>query len=622
MALLLGLLALGGPSGARAQTPRDDLVAHANRSVAQSGATKEASEVLFPALAAMERPPERFRSGVHDRIHGPSLRETRAASVVTPKDPDWAALSAWAAAPAQQAVLAAIKTITDPSARFVLGFPYGRAGVKPEWAGAGLYVGLGSPQLLAAANGSMEYLFRLSEAATLCSVEAQRRAAAGEGSAAVEPLIGWLRMGRMVSDRLFSMEKQWGMQSVRDAAERMLDISCQHPGLLSAQDIAQAVLELDLRALAPERILFPDGERLACLQLIGLTMEERGGPSATGFAPTMGLIRAEPTGLAAFGGAAYWAQFQGEHAGWFDSIEEVRKVFGDWGQRWQINNQFDPIWQQLTDFSKMDARRFAIIREVVASEPVNIESLFQLRVELMVQLTGARSALGVVGFRARQNTWPPALAAVQPQFVPRLDFDPWSWNERRETRDIFQFFVPMRDQKRGPREEPTPHRMRVRIGGDAGTDLVAAAGAELAAAMPAEMREQLRSAFASGLPADVVDESGRPSADKLKAIAEQNINASPDLTQEQKQALIGSFRGLNQALIDQVFEILRAAVGMAGETDMHTAELRDDTFVLYSVGFNQKADFARVVGRGGEDIIIWPPLLWLEREYARGGAGQ
>lgn len=599
-AVALIVMMASGVAQAR-QAPGDDLIGIANRAVAQTGATREASGVLFPKVAAMAPVPVEFLW-------------VRELSLLTTASPEWAALAAWAAAPAQQEVLTALETITDPRGRYVLGFPYGRGRVEPAWSGAGLRVDLGSPELLARAVTGMDYLEALDRVGALCTVEAQRRAAEGNGAEALDALVAWMRLGRMVADRLFFAEKRWGMQTMAEAAERLLDIAHEHAALFTPDDMSDAVTELDLRSLALERIQFPDGERLALIELVGRTMEPRRGPTETGFAPTLGLLRGG--GLRAFDGAAYWARLQEEHAGWFDTIDMVRDIFGDWGQRWQVNNIFDPIMSSPTDYSKMDPKGFAMVHEVVGG----MEELFALRVELLVAVTGTRSALGVVGYRARHGVWPPALSAVQPQFVRQLDFDPWNYDRARETRGIFQFFIPMRERRAGPREEPRPHRMRVRFGGEA----LSPSQTILASVLGEEQRSMLRRAFEEGLDASLMDpETGRVNAERLKEASIANINALPDLTEEQKRAMVAAVQSMNQSMVESLFEMLRAVVGMAGDTEVWTVELRDDSFVLYSIGPDQLPGFAQVVGMGGEDILIWPPLLTLERRYRAetGGSG-
>jgi len=49
-----------------------------------------------------------------------------------------------------------------------------------------------------------------------------------------------------------------------------------------------------------------------------------------------------------------------------------------------------------------------------------------------------------------------------------------------------------------------------------------------------------------------------------------------------------------------------------------TVSLDESYFVLYSVGEDAVADFARESGVGGADILYWPPVLSLAREQLGG----
>jgi hypothetical protein len=51
------------------------------------------------------------------------------------------------------------------------------------------------------------------------------------------------------------------------------------------------------------------------------------------------------------------------------------------------------------------------------------------------------------------------------------------------------------------------------------------------------------------------------------------------------------------------------------DTITFTVELDEQDFVIYSVGEDAVADFAREVGIGGADIIYWPSELTLVREH-------
>ncbi|MCH8965103.1 MAG: hypothetical protein IIB58_09095 [Planctomycetes bacterium] len=64
-----------------------------------------------------------------------------------------------------------------------------------------------------------------------------------------------------------------------------------------------------------------------------------------------------------------------------------------------------------------------------------------------------------------------------------------------------------------------------------------------------------------------------------------------------------------EALVDR---LLRGGGGAlaSGQT---TVALDDSQFILYCVGSDGKRQMAVRVGVGGSDILIWPPLLSLQR---------
>lgn len=452
---------------------------------------KDASAELFPKLAAMTPAPD----------DGMSERQ---ATLMTPKSPEWKAWSDWAAAEPQQAALTALKTVTDPKERYMLGLRYGEDGIDPQWISAGLYVDIGRPPLVGRAPRGMKYLAHLTELSTLCTIEAVRQAEAGNGEEAVRVVTNWMRLARMVADREFLPEKLWGVTQIIAATERLRDIAFQYPDLLTEANAKDAVAELDPRSLTPERIRFPEGEKLSLLELLALTMKERGGPDGAKFAATMGRLTAEGRSFNAFSQAAHWSQLEPTHAGWFDTRDEITKVFGDWQQRWDLNNVYDVLMRSPTDYSRMDPQKFAMIENIVE----DMESLFDLRMRLYVAIRGTRTAMGVVGFRARFKQWPPNLPAVQPQFVSSLDYDPWSFDQKLGTFQVFRYFVPVRDAVVGPRETAGPHRMQVLIVRDEGLAGADASDADpLDGLFPPFAARAFRDALADGLPSGLFDAS-------------------------------------------------------------------------------------------------------------------
>ena len=67
-----------------------------------------------------------------------------------------------------------------------------------------------------------------------------------------------------------------------------------------------------------------------------------------------------------------------------------------------------------------------------------------------------------------------------------------------------------------------------------------------------------------------------------------------------------------QGLLVSVFSGDLAMGGM-GERAFFIAMVDDSQFLLYSLGPNRRNDLAAVVGAGGDDILIWPPISALRR---------
>lgn len=680
--------ALGGNlvAPAEARQAGQDVIAEVNRGLVAPG-TKDLAEVLFPTLAEIDKPPAQPAS-------------LRAASLMTPSSRQWGEWEAWAKAEKQQAALAALKTVADPKAKYLLQLPYGRASVKAEWVQAGLFVDLGDPPLLALAATGSRYLEALDRLALLCTVEAERLATAGQADECLAVLINWLRLARIIADRPFAHEKAWALAQGQAAVERLGDVACTHAGLFGEKQVQDATRELDPRAIALERIRFPTGERQAITQLISLTIEERGWPKPDSFGPVLGRLtvdRTKPFDL--FNQAAYWTRIGKEHAGWFDCRDEADKVLGDLRKRWEINNFFDPIMQTPTDYSRMDRLKYAMIAQVV--EPV--ANLYDERILTATAVLGVRSALGAVGYRAVHGVWPPSLPAVQPRFVQSLDYDPWYFEREREVRSIYRYFVPMRDQPVGPRALPKPHTIRVSLERTAGMKAEADASAVLSrrffwglgdvASLPGDAldpatgvvnAERLREVLLGRVRTEPITDDERRT---LRSVAEALISLGADSVEKIEQETAAMFG--HSMLREWVTDDLLASIGLSFEefktltirlaveqfkTDAHkaiiaavrarrdptddeilalrearatilcmpefidpyltkilvkqsmasaaedafTIELMDSDFVLYSVGSDGKADFARSVGRAGPDILIWPPVLTLERR-ARGG---
>jgi hypothetical protein len=79
---------------------------------------------------------------------------------------------------------------------------------------------------------------------------------------------------------------------------------------------------------------------------------------------------------------------------------------------------------------------------------------------------------------------------------------------------------------------------------------------------------------------------------------------------EQLEVLLAIGRGIRARSIKD----LEAAGGEGLPTTVFKTTVGDDQFLLYSVGENGVDDRARFVGTYGTDILMWPPILSLQRE--------
>ncbi len=605
---LLSTLVLGAPALAQGGTAsQTDYRGSINSSLGLVGANQDAAGVLFPAVAAMEAPPD-------------SPVTMRAIALMTRSSPDWARWVSWAEAAPQKAVLEALAKVTDPKNKYVMGFNYGREGVDPALIKAGLFVDLGKPPLLAMAALNCQYLEPLENVSRLCTIEAARLADSGNGADAINVLVNWARLGRIVADRQFGLEKIWGLVVLIQACERLRDLAYQHPDAFTEQAIVALQREIDTRALNSDRLRFPEGEKSALMELVRLTFEERGGPKTNEFPVYLGSLYQARSPLEAFNSLDMWSRIAPNHAGYFDTVDQIEKVFGDWQKRWSLTDLFDPLLLEPTDYSKMDPARFAVISALTA--PLLV--LLDLRTTLAMELIGTRAAMACIGFRARNKQWPPNIAAVQPAFVGRLDDDPWSFDPKSRTRRHLQYFVPIRDSVVGPRELPRPHSVTVWLPNEFDLDVVVTPmppAIDLPGGIPGRLVRWFRDALRAGIPSGVFNpESGHVDVGAFKTYLKDSMNKLP-IESDSLKSITDLIDRFDEPTCRMILEAVKKATDYAGERTSFTVELTEKTFVLYSVGADGQRALAADVGEGGKDILIFPPLLSLERQRGPSAGG-
>ncbi|HVZ95131.1 MAG TPA: hypothetical protein VG797_11545 [Phycisphaerales bacterium] len=428
------------------------LLTKANELAGPLSGTTDAAAELGPALVAMQPAPA-FLKTVTD------------ATLLTPKSPKWSEADAWAAGEPQKKVLEALAKVTDPKSKYMFSLKYGAAATNPDWVKAGFFIDLSDPPTLAAAK--FNYLKTLDEMGKLITIEAARRASSDNAKGSLELLTQWLRFSRMMADREFRAEKEWAFRTMLRAAERIRDLLYQNDQPFTPEMLIDTNKEIAERKLLLHRIKFPEGDRIAAQQLIVRTILERGGPNPDTFAATLARLGSADRPLMLFGEAAYWGQVEANHAGWFDTRDELERVHGDWKKRWDLDDPHDMMMRLPTDFSRMDKVRYSLI-DLVGHD---LGGLIRARELLYLELSGTRMAVAVVGFKLAQSQWPPNIKAVQPKFIPENELDIYNFNASKNQFLEFRYWVPIRDQQWGPRDQPKPYAIGVVPFDDQRTDL-------------------------------------------------------------------------------------------------------------------------------------------------------
>ena len=659
---LAALAALGVaslPTGAIAQ---DKFAAEASE-VHQPGAGENnAAEPLLIALSNMDAPPE-------------TIADTPTALLMLPGDPGWSAAKAWATAPNQRAMLDALREVTNPSNPHVFALPYGLENTPPAIEATGLAIDLGDPPLLA--NADTAYLDALDELFSLASIDAARLAEEDDPEAAYK-LVQWIRLARMVADQPLSVEKGWAIHSMRLGVMRLLDLFALHPRLMDEPELIRLVRELSENEIRIERILPPYADRIAMHELVAATFIERRGPNPAAFAPTLAALMSEGTPLGLFGEATYFQRIAEQQANWFDTTEKIDAIYNDWERRWTVPH-YDHIWTQQMERRLIDPARFTLIEDFSP----DLYPIFQDRLALRADVAGARMALSVIGYRRGKGVWPSDLAAIRPTFVDNIDTDPFHDGGDRFVKQfkILEYFVPIRDQKFGAREDPRPHPIRVfRAGGifagiesgplefdtasinqsiDQFIAAVEAGGRSAATPMfeqianaiidqgltRANYRQKIRNdkdrlistalvpaatvalanevASKAGIPAELSDEDVQVLLIEQLRLLFDDIDFTTALGAMRRddritdEVALAGLRAALHASAQSMINLARKLSPSSFGPDYFDVELDQHNFIIYARGIDRRADWAREVGPDAADYLIWPPILSLLRSELR-----
>jgi len=457
LAAAIALLSLVGLAGhAEAQ----GLVDRANALYDSIDEEDRSDLILLPHVARMDPPPP--------VIDGPVQ-----AMLLPAGAGGWDEAEAWATAEPQRAVLKAIHEVGtewDPIRGKAFGLPYGVAAVAEMPAGleliqAGLYVELGEPPLLA--DAQFLYLDGLDDVASLVNVEATRLAAAGDPFAALQLLMDYTYFGWQMARREMFVEARWGYRSMIATMTRLRDVAYTDWRSESPSLTAHNVIDLLRRAetgrdLRFDLLDFPEGDHIAMTQILAIVFDESGRLDEETFGPTMARLSSRGRSLRLFSEVSWWEKAADIQADGEEMKEKAAGVWRDWAEnRWR-REAFDPKLKTPSTFERLTGE-FATVRTVYTHRmrdgEVSPQILLHERQRLLTEAAGTRTALALMGYHNATGRFPPSVFAIRPQFVKRVDDDPYN----PEPMAPLQYFVPWKVNYREPasREETPPHSVRI-----------------------------------------------------------------------------------------------------------------------------------------------------------------
>lgn len=591
---------------------------------------QRSEKILLPAVGAMEAPPA-------------DLATPLRAALIAPGDALWSQADAWAQGAAQRAAIEALRKVGESEKTMAFLLLYGADQVPAEWKSAGMYVDLGTPPLLAAAQ--FHYLRGLDHLAALTHVEATRLGEAGQPAEALQLLADLVQFGRQMADREFTAESAWGLSTMAHGLERIRDVAWTYRDGLTDTQIKEVIDRAEAAQIRLDRLVLPQADHLAAEQIVEQAYIDRQGPNPDVFGATMARLSAKDRPLALFGESARWQALAPTQAGTFDTIDAVADVFGGWQYRWNLP-AFDRALESPSDYDRLEKSKFAMVEAVMGPT----DALFAERQALRAELAATRAGLAALAFERRNKTFPSELALTRPTYIKELERDPWS-----KDGNTFEFFVPIRDQPRGERELPKPHVI--------GVALLAAPSDPLDPALIADAQKLLSGTLTdrvntlktawkldrSGVNAEGMNRLGEIIGDDtltmgtakdadlrdrvMEGIRKRAVNIDAMYERATNEALSAlSARVAKAKTAREVQEVYQSVTPDSLLTDLlkrgdalilealqrdvgtFPVELDDSVFVIYSAGTDQVAEWARSVGEGGTDILYWPPLLSLVRE--------
>jgi hypothetical protein len=378
-----------------APAQHDRVIRELNNDPTVSGSEDRKSyRILFDAYLEMDQPPMQ----VGDRFNLGSIH---------PKMADWTAVTGWAES--NGAMGEALLACAD---KFIFGLPYGSENVDSRYRQAKLDVNLGVGGTLR--NNEFRYQYAIEVISAYSTAEVYRLMEAGRTQEGLDLALAHIFLVRQLCDRQFLAEKLYSIQLLSASLGNLRDVFYVYLDKITADQFA-AVAKDELPYLRPDRsrLFMPEADRIVSEELIKEVFDDgTGNADQEEFAATFGAIQSAQEPLTRFGAAKRWRMIATVHGSVDASLERLKLIYDDWFRRWRVQ-EYDPILEIPTQFERTNRIRYA----AVIYSMKNIEDLFEIRNQLIVDVNGAAVAAGLCGYFRTYGKFPRDKEMAYAQFM-------------------------------------------------------------------------------------------------------------------------------------------------------------------------------------------------------------
>ncbi len=351
-------------------------------------------KILFDAYLEMTPPP--FPIGPDFNI-----------GTIHPKMSDWSRVSGWAESNPKMA-----QAILRSKEKSILGLPYGTEGLSQSYVAAGLVANVGEGGTLRRID--FPYLKALDTIAAFGAAETYRLMEAGRSQEALNLAISLAFVARQACDREFLTEKLHAISLLSNVLSNMRDVMYLYQEKISADQYSRLATH-ELPYLRPDRarLFMPEADRIVAEALIQEIFDARSGmPDPQKFAETFAEIQSKDKPLTRFGAAKRWRMIAAIHGSLDASRERLQLIYDDWWRRWRIEPH-NPLLDFPTQFERINPIRYAAVVFTLQ----DIEAIFDVRNQLIVEVNGTAVAAGVCAYKKTFGNYPDQAKMAYTQFM-------------------------------------------------------------------------------------------------------------------------------------------------------------------------------------------------------------